>query len=78
MNLIQNSAISFSVCFDNNYNNLDKLIQNLKAKFKVTCHEKVSLYTIRHFTEEVLKQLEVDKTVLLKQIAQDTVQVVTK
>lgn len=78
VDVIQNSAISFSVCFDNNYNNLDKLIQNLKAKFKVTCHENVSLYTIRHFTEEVLKQLEEDKTVLLKQIAQDTVQIVTK
>ena len=78
VDVIQNSAISFSVCFENIYNNLDKLIQELKSKFKVTCHEKVSLYTIRHFTEDVLNQLEKDKTVLLKQIAQETVQIVTK
>lgn len=78
VDVIQNSAISFSVCFDNTYNNLDKLIQHLKAKFKITCYENVSLYTIRHFTDPVLKQLEEDKTVLLKQIAQETVQIITK
>ena len=78
VDVIQNSAISFSVCFDNTYNNLDKLIQHLKAKFKVTCYENVSLYTIRHFTDPVLKQLEEDKTLLLKQIAQETVQIITK
>ena len=43
VDVIQNSAISFSVCVDNLYNNLDKLLQHLKAKFKVTCHENVSL-----------------------------------
>ena len=77
VDVIQNSAISFSVCFDNTYNNLEKLIQELKSKFKVTCYENVSLYTIRHFTDSTLKKLEEDKTVLLKQIAQETVQIVT-
>ena len=37
VDVIQNSAISFSVCVDNLYNNLEKLLQHLKAKFKVTC-----------------------------------------
>lgn len=78
VDVIQNSAISFSVCFDNNYNNLEKLLQHLMAKFKVTCYENVSLYTIRHYTEEAIKQIEKDKTVLLKQLTQETVQVVTK
>ncbi|HLT53944.1 MAG TPA: aspartate kinase [Flavobacteriaceae bacterium] len=78
VDVIQNSAISFSVCFDNLYNNLDTLLQQLKAKFKITCHENVSLYTIRHYTPEAIAQLETDKTVLLKQLTQQTVQVVTK
>ena len=43
VDVIQNSAISFSVCIDNLYNNLDKLLQHLKAKFNVTCYENVSL-----------------------------------
>ena len=78
VDVIQNSAISFSVCFDNNYNSLERLLQHLMAKFKVTCYENVSLYTIRHYTEEAIKQIEADKTVLLKQLTQETVQIVTK
>jgi len=78
VDVIQNSAISFSVCVDNIYNNLEKLLQHLKAKFKVDCQENVSLYTIRHYTDNAIKQLETDKTVLLKQLTQGTVQIVTK
>lgn len=78
VDVIQNSAISFSVCVDNIYNNLDKLLQHLKAKFKVTCDENVSLYTVRHYNQNAITQIETDKTVLLKQLTQETVQVVTK
>jgi aspartate kinase len=78
VDVIQNSAISFSVCVDNNYNNLDKLLLHLKAKFKVTFHKNVALYTIRHYTKNAIEQLEENKTVLLKQIYNETVQIVTK
>ncbi|WP_179318535.1 aspartate kinase [Winogradskyella helgolandensis] len=78
VDVIQNSAISFSVCIDNLYDNLEKLLQHLKAKFKVVCHNNVSLYTIRHYNDTVVKELEKDKVVLLKQLAQGTVQIVTK
>ncbi|GGG35081.1 aspartate kinase [Bizionia arctica] len=78
VHVIQNSAISFSVCVDNMYQNLDKLLQHLKAKFKVTCIDNVSLYTIRHYNEAAIKQLEMGKTVLLKQLTQETMQIVTK
>ena len=76
VDVIQNSAISFSVCVDNIYNNLDKLLLHLKAKFKVTCNENVSLYTIRHYNQNAIQQIEDGKTVLLKQLTQETVQVV--
>ncbi|WP_242130849.1 aspartate kinase [Aestuariivivens marinum] len=78
VDVIQNSAISFSVCVDNIYNNLDKLLLQLKAKFKVVCHQNVSLYTIRHYNDKAIFQIETGKTVLLKQLTQETVQVVTQ
>jgi aspartate kinase len=78
VDMIQNSAISFSVCIDNNYNNLEKLLLHLKAKFKVTYHNNVSLYTIRHYDKNAIQVLEQNKTVLLKQLYQKTVQIVTK
>jgi aspartate kinase len=78
VDVIQNSAISFSVCFENTYNNLERLLQHLKAKFKVTFHEKVSLYTVRHYNEQAIASIEKDKTLLLKQLTQETIQIVTK
>lgn len=76
VDVIQNSAISFSVCADNKYNNLEKLVNELEAKFKVNYFGNVSLYTIRHATPEAVLKIENDKKVLLKQHLQDTVQLV--
>jgi aspartate kinase len=76
VDLIQNSAISFSVCVDNKFKNIDKLIEFLKAKFKVTYNKGVSLYTIRHFDEEAIQRIQKDKDVLLKQTTRETIQFV--
>ena len=78
VSVIQNSAISFSVCIDDIYNNIEELIHHLKSKFKVLYNQNVSLYTVRHYNNAAIKQIEEGKTVLLKQITQQTVQVVTK
>ena len=78
VDLIQNSAISFSVCVDNKFNNLEKLISHLRARFKVNFIPGVSLYTIRHFDASALEGLEKDRDVLLKQVTQETVQIVAR
>ncbi len=78
VDLIQNSAISFSVCVDNKFNQLEKLLQHLKARFKVSFVPGVSLYTIRHFNNEAIKSLEKDKEILLKQLTHNTLQIVTR
>jgi aspartate kinase len=78
VSLIQNSAISFSVCIEDKFGNFRELKNMLSKKFKVSYNEKVSLYTIRHFDEKAAKMVEKDKTVLLKQISRETMQIVTK
>ena len=78
VNLIQNSAISFSVCIEDKFNNFTEVKNILAKKFKVTYNENVSLYTIRHFDEKVAEIVENNKTVLLKQISRETMQIVTK
>jgi aspartate kinase len=79
VDMIQNSAISFSVCVNNKYNRLEELLQILRSKFKVTVYEDVDLYTIRHFDSEALKSVEsrIDD-ILLEQRAQETIQYVVK
>lgn len=78
VSLIQNSAISFSVCIEDKFGNFNELKAILSKKFKVSYNENVSLYTIRHFTKEAAELVEKDKTVLLKQISRETMQIITK
>ncbi|MDX1767359.1 aspartate kinase [Arenibacter troitsensis] len=78
VDLIQNSAISFSVCVDNKFDKLDELLNLLKSRFKVVHHEGVSLYTIRHFNTEALTSLQNGKEILLEQRGKETVQLVVQ
>ena len=75
---IQNSAISFSVCMENKYDHLEPLILQLKAKYDVKVDLDVKLYTIRHYNAEAIDEIEKNKTVLMKQITPETVQLITK
>jgi aspartate kinase len=74
--LIQNSAISFSVCIDNKYNQLEPLLTKLRERFKVICYYGVTLYTIRHSKPIEIQTLTQDKEILLKQESSETVQLV--
>ncbi len=78
VSLIQNSAISFSVCLEDKFGNFNELKNTLSKQFKVSYNENVSLYTIRHFDEKAAKMVEKDKIVLLKQVSRETMQIVTK
>ena len=78
VDLIQNSAISFSVCVDNKFGQLQDLLNLLKSRFKVVCHEGVSLYTIRHFNADAIASLQNGKEILLEQRSNETVQLVVK
>ena len=78
VSLIQNTAISFSICIEDKFGNFNDLKNILSKKFKVSYNENVSLYTIRHFDEKAAQIVEKDKTVLVKQISRETMQIVTK
>lgn len=78
VSLIQNSAISFSVCVDDKFGNFSELKSILAKKFKVTYNENVSLYTIRHFTEKSANAVAQGKEVLVRQVSRETMQIVTK
>ncbi|MEX0272877.1 MAG: aspartate kinase [Flavobacteriaceae bacterium] len=78
VDLIQNSAISFSVCLDNKFDLLPPLLSELKKRYKVVCHEGVSLYTIRHFDDTAVETLQNGHTVLVEQRGKETLQLVVK
>ncbi len=78
VSLIQNSAISFSVCVDDKFGNFAELKNVLSKKFKVTYNDNVSLYTIRHFNDKSEATVTTGREVLVKQTSRETLQIVTK
>lgn len=78
VNLIQNSAISFSVCVDNKFDNFDAFYTELKSEFKIDFQKKVDLYTIRHFNNETIAKVTKRGESLLSQTNKETIQIVLK
>lgn len=76
VNLIQNSALSFSVCIEDKFNNFNQFLIDLELKYKISYVENVSLYTIRHANKIAVSEIEQKGKVLLKQATKGTVQVV--
>ncbi len=75
VNLIQNSAISLSVCF-NNSNKLENLRYELQKEYKVLYNKNVELITIRHYTENSIERVIGSKKILLEQKSRNTAQFV--
>lgn len=78
VNLIQQSAISFTVCVEDIFNNFESLLSDLEPKYKVLYNKDLLLYTIRHYTEAHASELERDRKVLVKQMSRETLQLVVK
>ncbi len=76
VNLIQNSAISFSVCVDNKFNHFDAFYNDIKTAYKVDFHKNVDVYTIRHFQEKDKNEIQKKGKSLLTQINKETLQIV--
>lgn len=78
VNLIQNSAISFSVCVDNKFGNFDAFYTALTNEFKIEFQKEVDVYTIRHFNAETKDTITKFGQTLLSQTNKETIQIVLK
>jgi aspartate kinase len=78
INLIQNAAISFVACIDSKLDRLDELLQNLKEEYDVKRNENLYLFTVRHYTQNILEEELKNRTILLEQKTQKTIQMVVQ
>ena len=74
LNLMQNSAVSFSICVDNTKHKIPNLIEELSEKFKVFYNDNVILLTIRHYNSDSINKAIKDRKILLEQKSRNTVQ----
>lgn len=76
VNLMQNSALSFSICIDNNPQLIKPLIDELKNMFRVRYNENLQLITIRYYTQEVIDSIVAGRPILLEQRSRSTEQLI--
>ncbi len=76
VNLMQNSALSFSICVDNNPQLVERLIDRLKSMFLVRYNEHLQLITIRYYTQAVIDRIVSGRSILLEQRSRLTEQLV--
>ena len=77
-NLSQNGAISLLNCFDDKAEKIEKLALAAAEIFNVQIQRNLTLLTIRHYTEEKIKELTKGKTIVLEQKTAETIQVLMR
>ena len=76
VNVMQNSAVSFSVCVDHDAQKVPALIDALKKEYQVLYNDDLTLYTIRHYNDDSMAKVLKGKTLLLEQKSRHTLQLV--
>ena len=76
VNMMQNSALSFSVCFDNDTIKTKPLIEKLSQDYSLFYNTDLTLYTIRHYNPESVAKVKKGKEVLLEQKSRNNIQIV--
>ena len=76
VNLMQNSALSFSICIDNNPQLVARLVDELKNMFRVRYNDNLQLITIRYYTQQVIDSIVGGRPILLEQRSRTTEQII--
>ncbi|MBK7343959.1 MAG: aspartate kinase [Saprospiraceae bacterium] len=78
VNIMQNSAISFSICVNHAPDKVDDFISGIEKDFKVQREDELELITVRHAQPDLLDNLRKGKIIFLEEHIRDTVQFVAK
>lgn len=78
VNMMQNTAISFTICVTNVPDRVERFIKAISDEFKVKLEEGLELITIRHYTQETIDNLKKGKIVLFEERIRSTMHMVVK
>ncbi len=78
VNLMQNSALSFSILVDTQKIDIQKVLELFQADYEVRYNENLELVTIRHYDDDTIAKLTNNREILLEQYTRQTARIVTK
>jgi len=78
INMMQNSALSFSILLDRKKVNPDQVLQMFSDSYHVKYNEGLELITIRHYDESTIQKVTKNKEILVQQRTRQTARLVVK
>ncbi len=78
INLMQNSAISFTICMDDNPKKREQLRTALIEEFLIYYNEGLEMITVKNYNQKTINQLMTDKEIIIEQRSRNNFQMVYK
>ncbi len=78
VNIMQNSAVSFSVSFNYNKMKLESVVSELEDEFYLRYNTGLELITLRHYSDDLINRIVGNKKVYLEQKSRTTIQLLVK
>lgn len=78
INLMQNSAISFTICMDDNPKKREQLRTALMDEFLIYYNEGLEMITIKNYDQETINELAEGKQIIIEQRSRNNFQMVYK
>lgn len=76
INMMQNTAISFSICVNDDLHRLDQLINELKDDFSILYNKGLELITIKNCNDNLIDRMRSDKEIYMEQRTRKNYQIV--
>ncbi len=78
INLMQNSAVSFQICINNDKRKVRDLVDDIEKDFKVSYETGLELITIRYFDQLTIDRVMINKELILEQTYKQNIQLVVR
>jgi aspartate kinase len=78
VNVMHNSAISFSICVDDDERRVQPLIRQLNSLYEVRYNAGMELITIRHYNDAAIQKVTADRRILMELRSRNTIQMVLR
>lgn len=75
---MQNSALKFVICINNDKRKLPKVIDQLEEHFKVSYETGLELITIRYFEESTIDRVMINKDLILEHRDKKNIQLIVR
>lgn len=78
VNLMQNTAVSFKICVNNDSTRIPSVLDELGKHYETSVEQGLELITIRYYDQDTIDRVLVEKEVILEQHSARTVQMVVR